>query len=80
VALLGGVLLFILSLIATRSVTVAGPRRVGVSLKLGAVAVIVGLLLGEGALPPVPMAAALAGVLVLVVFAERMLIAPSAPA
>ena len=77
VALLGGVILYLVSLIATRSVTVSGPRRVGVSLKLGAAAIIVALLFAESALPPVALAGGLAFVLAAVVFAERMLIPPS---
>ena len=59
-ALLGGVILYLLSVVATRSVTVAGPRRIGVSLKLGAAAIIVGLLLAESALPPLALAGGLA--------------------
>ena len=77
VALLGGVILYLVSLIATRSVTVSGPRRVGVSLKLGAAAIILAFLLAEAALPPVALAGGLAFVLAAVVFAERMLIPPS---
>ncbi len=76
-ALLGGVLLYLLSLVVTRSVTVTGPRRVGVSLKIGAAAVILGLLLAQRAFSPVGLAAGLAMVLVAVVFAERTLIPPS---
>ena len=76
-ALLGGVVLYLLSLVATRSVTVTGPRRVGVSLKLGASALIVALLLAQRAFSPVGLAAGLAMVLVGVVFAERTLIPPS---
>ena len=73
-ALLGGVLLYLVSLVATRSVTVTGPRRLGVSLKLGAAAVILALLLVEAAIPPVALAGALALVLAAVVWAERTLI------
>ena len=57
-----------------------GPRQVGVTLKLGAAGVVVGLLGTEPALPPVALAGALALVLVAVVFAERTLIPPSEPA
>ncbi len=77
VALLGGAIVYLISLVATRSVTVTGPRSVGVSLKLGAAAIILGLLLGEAALPPVALAGLFALVLAAVVFAERTLIAPS---
>ena len=75
VALLGGVACFLVSLVATRSVVVRGPHRVGVTLKLGAAALILGLLGAEPALPPVALAGALASVLVVVVYAERTLIA-----
>jgi len=74
VALLGGVILYLVSLVATRSVTVGGPRRVGVSLKLASATVLLALLLAESAFPPVALAGALALVLVAVVFAERTLI------
>jgi low temperature requirement protein LtrA len=76
VALLGGVVLFVLSLIGTRTVVVAGPHRRGVSLKLVAAALILGLLAAQAALPPVAVAALLVGVLAGVVFAERALIGP----
>jgi low temperature requirement protein LtrA len=79
VALLGGAMLFVVSLVGTRTVTVSGPWRLGVSLKLGAVAAILALLLAEAALPPVAVAGGLAGVLALVVFLERTLIPASQP-
>jgi low temperature requirement protein LtrA len=60
----------------TRWVTVTGPRRLGVSLKLGAAAVILGLLGVEPALPPVALAGAVALVLVAVVVLERLLLPP----
>ena len=72
-ALLGGVVLFVLSLIATRTVTVIGRKRLGVSLKLAAAAIIVALLLAQAALPPLVLAGALVFVLTSVVFAERTL-------
>ncbi len=74
VALLGGVVLYLLSLIGTRTVTVQGSHRLGVSLKLVAGAIILVLLLAESALPPVAVAAGLAAVLSAVVYAERVLI------
>jgi hypothetical protein len=80
VALLGGAALYLLSLVGTRTVTVTGWRRLGVFLKLGAAAIILGLLAVESALPPVAIAAGLAGVLIAVVFAERTLIEPVSPA
>jgi len=75
VALLGGAVLFLLSLIGTRVVTVQTQHRLGVSLKLVAGALILGLLAAETALPPVAVGAGLAAVLAAVVFAERTLTA-----
>jgi len=66
-------MVYLLSLVATRSVTVGGPRRVGVSLKLGAAGILLALLLAESALPPLALGGG-ALVLVAVVFAERTLI------
>jgi low temperature requirement protein LtrA len=76
VALLGGVVLFLLSLIGTRTVTVAGSRRLGVSLKLVAGAIISALVAAEGVLPPLALAGGLAAVLGAVVFAEGALLRP----
>lgn len=73
VAFLGGAVLFILSLIATRLVTVRGSHRRGVSVKLWAAAVILGLLAIESVVPPLAVAAGLAAVLASLVFVERML-------
>ena len=78
IALLGGVVLYLLSLICTRTVTVQRGHRLGVSLKLGAVTVILGLLAAETVLPPVAVAAGLATVLAAVIVAERTLMSPSA--
>jgi len=72
VAYLGGVVFFILSLVATRSVTV-GPNRLGVALKLGAVAIIVGLIAAQGLLSPVALSAALALVLTTLIVVEGSL-------
>jgi low temperature requirement protein LtrA len=72
-AYLGGVVLFLVSLVVTRSVTVAGPHRLGVTLKLGAAAIILGLIALQGVAPPVAVAAALAAVLASLVVAERTL-------
>jgi hypothetical protein len=60
-------------------VTVGGPHRVGVSLKVGAAAFLVGLLAAQGAVPPLAVAGGLAASLVAVVFAERMLIPRAEP-
>lgn len=76
VALLGGVMLYLVSLVARRSVTVGGPRRLGVSLKLGAVAIILGLLLARAALPPLALAGGRVGVLAALVFGDRALYPP----
>jgi low temperature requirement protein LtrA len=73
VALLGGILLYLLALIGTRTVTTQGTHGRGVALKLTAGAIILGLLAAETALPPVTVTAALAVVLGTVVFAERAL-------
>jgi low temperature requirement protein LtrA len=72
-AYLGGVVLFLVSLVATRTVTVAGPRRLGISLKLGAAGVILALLAIQGLVSPIALAAALGAVLVAVMVAERTL-------
>jgi low temperature requirement protein LtrA len=73
VAFLGGPMLFVLSLIGTRTVVVGGPHRLGVSIKLVAVAIILGLLLGESALPPIALAAGLVLVLATLIYMERTL-------
>jgi hypothetical protein len=75
--LLGGGVLYLLSLIGTRTVTVSGHHRLGVSLKLGAVAILGALLPAESLLRPVAVAGGLAGILAAVVIAERTLIPPS---
>jgi len=74
VALLGGVVLYLAALIATRTVTVSGSRRLGITLKLAAAALTLGLLGAEASLPPVALAGGLALVLAAVVFVERTLI------
>ena len=73
VAFLGGAVVFIVSLIATRLVTVRGSHRRGVSVKLGAAAVILGLLAIQSVVPPLAVAAGLAAVLASLVFVERIL-------
>jgi low temperature requirement protein LtrA len=76
VALLGGVVLFVLALIGTRTVTVGGPLRLGVALKLIAAAVMIALAAAESVVPPLALAGALALVLAAVVFAEGVLLRP----
>ncbi len=69
-AFLGGAVLFLVSLIATRVVTVRGQRRMGVALKLMAAALILCLLAAESLLPPLAVAAVLAAILTGFVFVE----------
>ena len=73
-ALLGGVILYLLALMATRAVTVSGAHRRGRQLKLAAIAVLIGLLLAQGALSPLLPAAGVAIVLGALVYAERVAI------
>jgi low temperature requirement protein LtrA len=76
VAFLGGAMLFLLSLVATRTVVIAGRHRFGVLAKLAAVTVILGLLLAHAALPPIALAAGLLVVLSALIFAERTVLGP----
>jgi low temperature requirement protein LtrA len=78
-ALLGGVVLYLLSLIGTRTVTIRGTHRLGVTLKLAATALILGLVAAESVLPPLAVAAALPAVLATVIFAEGALLAQTRP-
>jgi low temperature requirement protein LtrA len=73
VALIGGVLLFLFGLIGARTVTVQGPHRAGVLVKLSAAGVLVALLAAESALPPVALDAMIAVTLAAAVFADRTL-------
>ena len=77
VAFLGGAVVFLLSLVATRLVTVRGSHRRGVSVKVGAAVLILGLLAIESVIPPLAVAAGLAAVLGSLVFVERILWHPS---
>jgi len=79
VALLGGVLLYLAGLIGTRTVVVHGQHRLGISLKLAAGAIILGLLAAETALPPLGVAAGLVVVLTAFVYVERRLIGQAEP-
>jgi low temperature requirement protein LtrA len=72
-AFLGGMVVFILSFVATRVVTVSGRHALGIILKLGTVAVLLVLLALQSALPPVALAAGAALVLGMLVFFERTL-------
>jgi hypothetical protein len=78
VAFLGGAVLFLMSLIATRLVTVHAQRRRGVALKLSGALMILALLALAPVVPPVAVAAGLAALLATVVFAERTLFDPAA--
>ena len=74
VALVGGVILYLLSLIGTRTATLSGFHRGGLALKLAAIAVFLLLLLTQGVLPPLVPAAGVALVLVALIYAERALL------
>jgi low temperature requirement protein LtrA len=79
VALLGGVVLYVVSLIGTRIVTVRGAHRLGVTLKLVASALLLGLLAAESVLPPLAVAAGLPAVVAAVIVAERTLMTRTRP-
>jgi low temperature requirement protein LtrA len=79
VALLGGVVLYLVSLIGTRIVTVRGAHRLGVTLKLVASALLLGLLAAESVLPPLAVAAGLPAVVAAVIVAERTLMTRTRP-
>jgi low temperature requirement protein LtrA len=70
-ALLGGVVVFLLSLIGTRTVVIRGGHLRGISLKLVTCAVLLVLLALQVVLPPTAVAVLLAGTLVAAVFLER---------
>jgi low temperature requirement protein LtrA len=74
VALLGGVALFLVSLVAASLVTVSEYRRIGAAMKLGAAALVLVLIAAQTVLPPLAVAGALVAVLVALVYAERTLI------
>src|SRR5207247_4330156 len=59
VALLGGVVFFLLSLVAARAVTVSGPRRLGIALKIGTTVLVLGLLVLERSVSPDALAGSL---------------------
>lgn len=80
VAYLGGVGLFLVSLVVTRSVTITGPHRLGVSLKLGVAAIVLVLIAFQSAVPPLLLAGVLAVTLAALVIAERTLFPLSEPA
>jgi low temperature requirement protein LtrA len=72
-ALVGGVVLYLVGLIGTRTVVVQGPHRLGISLKLAATVILLGLIAAESLLAPVAVAAVLAVVLAALVYADRRL-------
>jgi low temperature requirement protein LtrA len=77
VAFLGGVVLFMLSLIATRLVTVRESHRLGAGLKLVAAGLILGLLALQSVVSPLALAVLLAEVLIAFVYVERTLWPPA---
>ena len=77
IAFVGGAVLFIVSLIATRLVTVRGPHRLGAALKLCAACLLVVVVAVESLLRPIAVAALLAAVLASLVFLERRLWPPT---
>jgi low temperature requirement protein LtrA len=79
-AYVGGVVVFILALVAARSATIVGPHRLGVSLKLATAAVLVALIAIQSLVPPLALAATLAFVLWVLVVVERTLLPPAAAA
>jgi low temperature requirement protein LtrA len=74
VALVGGIILYLLALMVTRTVTIAGAHGRGRELKLGAIALLAGLLLAQGALSPLVPAAGVAVLLGALIYAERVAI------
>jgi hypothetical protein len=80
-AYVGGVVVFLVSLVAARWVTISGPHRLGVTLKIGTALVLLGLIAIESVLPPVALAAALTSALWALVAVERTLLPrePHAP-
>ncbi len=77
VALLGGTMLFLLSLVGMRMVTIRGQHQAGVLAKLLAAALIVALLGAQSVLPPLALAGGLTSVLGCLLVIERTLVAPS---
>jgi low temperature requirement protein LtrA len=77
VALLGGVVLYLAALIATRTASLGASLWRGIALKLAASALVLGLLGVETVLPPVALAGGLAFVLAAMIFVERTVIAPA---
>jgi low temperature requirement protein LtrA len=73
-AYLGGSALFLLALIVMRSVTVGGPHVVGAAVKLGAAAILLGLVAMQSLLPTLLLAAAPAVVLVALLVVERTML------
>jgi hypothetical protein len=67
--------LYLISLVATRVVTVAEPHARGVILKLATAALLIWLLLAQSVVPPVALVGELAAILGALVAAERTLFA-----
>jgi low temperature requirement protein LtrA len=74
---LGGPALFLLALLVTRSVTVAGPHTLGMALKLVSVAILVGVAAAQSLVPTLVVAAVPAVLFTALIVAERRLLKPS---
>lgn len=68
--------MFLVSLVVARVVTVTGPKRLGVSMKLSAAALLVVAISLESVLSPVALGILVAAILVALVVAERVLLPP----
>jgi low temperature requirement protein LtrA len=73
VAFLGGIILFILSLLATRTVTISGRHGPGLILKLATVTALAGMLLASAVLSPLLLALGAALALSSLIYVERRL-------
>ena len=72
---LGGPALFLLALLVTRSVTVAGSHGLGMTLKLGSVAILVAVAAAQSLVPTLVLAALPAALFTTLIVAERLLFA-----
>lgn len=71
---LGGAALFLLALLVTRSVTVAGPHAFGMTLKLVSVAILVAVAAAQSLVPTLVLAALPAALFTALIVAERRLL------
>jgi hypothetical protein len=72
---LGGPALFLLALVVTRTVTVAGSHGFGMTLKLVSVAILVAVAAAQSLVPTLVLAAVPAALFTTLVVAERLLFA-----